>query len=365
MIPYLLVMGSIPTLFTVIPPSKRYSAKKICLFLVLGIAALLGAIRSVNVGVDTAQYYSAYVSIGDSSFMELGEYRYEVGFTVLCWLLNFISPNPQLLLVVTSFFILYAVGNFIDEFSENVAISVFLFFALNIYSMYLNVMRQAVAIAFILFMYSSLVKRRWARVIIFALCAVSFHKTALIAIWLSMLLISRFRKGMYFIYLGVTLLAFISANNLTALAADLLEKDEFYNAAHAGSNYFGALIQFIFIGFIATIVVFYVEWQKKNIEDLPLYKANMFEHALMISVVFAALGVQIEVLSRFTQYFFIFSIVAVPFALKFERRIVSYLFCAIALVYFVVIAVSRPEWYGVIPYEADLGNVVNMFLSIS
>ena len=67
---------------------------------------------------------------------------------------------------------------------------------------------------------------------------------------------------------------------------------------------------------------------------------------------------QVEIVGRLRYYFALFAVLAIPEALdrapKAERGIVKTVVCAAFLTYFIVICIARPEWYGTIPYSADL-----------
>ena len=88
----------------------------------------------------------------------------------------------------------------------------------------------------------------------------------------------------------------------------------------------------------------------------------------MMWVLFSALGMKVEVLSRFGGYYALFVVALIPSALGFKDKrgqmIVEYVFCVVSLLYFIIICMCRPEWYGTVPYVFDFANTQQMFHSL-
>ena len=113
----------------------------------------ISGFRSFSVGVDTQQFVNAYSRIINMSPNSFDLLRYEYGFSYFCWLLGKISTNPQILIFITSLFINISVGRFIYKNSDNVYLSVILYLLCNFFFSYMNIMRQAMAIAILLWGY--------------------------------------------------------------------------------------------------------------------------------------------------------------------------------------------------------------------
>lgn len=358
MIPYLLLMIAIPSLSSVIQPKKSYRRKLLFTAIIFFAAALLAAMRDVSVGADTRQYWNAYSLIGRSNLRDLSSFRYEYGYTLMCWLLNKVSANPQLLLAVTSFFPIACAAILVIRFSSDAALSAFLFIGMNYYAMYMTALRQAMAVGFVIIALLCWLDKKYPLAVVFSIVAMQFHQTALLAIVLYPLILRRYPKHGYTCYVLIAAVAFILSNNLTVLITNLLGKSQFYDPAHSGSNYFGALIQLAFYLVIASLTINYLYiirkgslWDKGSFQEK---KFNLYANALMLSVLFYALGVKVEVLSRLAMYFNAVVILALPDALAApkarEGSIVRLSLILIVLAYWLIIAVYRPEWHGVIPY---------------
>ena len=120
----------------IIKKEKKY--KKIYLIVSFILLAGIAALRTKNVGIDTLQFHDAYLRIGYLDWTELTTERYEIGFSVLCKLLNYITANPQILISFTAIFINFSVVRFIYKNSNDVVFSILLYILLNFYFSYMN-----------------------------------------------------------------------------------------------------------------------------------------------------------------------------------------------------------------------------------
>lgn len=365
MVPYLLVLLLIPILNLVINPAQNRNRRIIFSVGIFGLLTLLAAVRKYTVGIDTKQYTDSYMLIGKDADFSFSNYRYEYGFTLLCRFLNYISPEPQLLILVTSVFIFSVVGYTIYRFSDDVALSAFLFVSMTTYTLYLNAMRQAIAVAFMLLAYCMFRDDKKVFSLFFIIVATQFHKSAWLVLLVLPAIFSPFTNLTLFIYIVIIFGMFLGANYVTSVIAQILGREQFYDADHMAANYFGPVIQLIFIICIVIVYFFYTTSQRVNKDKILLRENYFFRHILMLWIMFAAMGIRIEVMSRFSYYFAPFVLFALPFALSKASRKESFaakfLLCTVCLLYFLIIGLLRPEWHGAIPYVADFLSVHNIF----
>ena len=332
--------------------------KKTKLYVTACFVALtvIAAARSDMVGADTSQFCRAYAHIGVTPWSSLGDsFRYEWGFLFLCKILNYISSNPQLLIVVSSIIINVPIGIFIYRNSPKPELSIFLYIGLTYFTQNMNVMREAMAVAIVLLAFELLKERRAFLFVLLIALAASFHKTALFLLILWPLWKLSFNRRTLLVYCALCLGLFVFANQVSDLLAFLMGRDELYSEKFSGSNYFGALFKFFLALFITFIIFNYLRvGQKRGIE---LTQVDRFYcHMLALWIMFALLGMQVEIYARLCMYFNIFAVIGVTRALRFvdskgERAFVELLIGGVALCYFVIIGVYRPEWQGAIPYE--------------
>ena len=82
-------------------PAKSEKRKKIFLRLTFVILAFVACFRNYTVGYDTKQYVIAFGKAAELSINTFSNLRYEYGFTFLCWILNKITSNWQILIIVS------------------------------------------------------------------------------------------------------------------------------------------------------------------------------------------------------------------------------------------------------------------------
>lgn len=348
----------------VMRPTTNDRRAKAYVVVIFALLICLAALRSQTVGVDTKQFASAYVRIGDEGWAAFGLERYEPGFTAMCLFLNLFSGNYQLLIVVTSVLIYAPIGVMVRKHSANVVLSCFLFITLNLFTGYMNVMRQGLSVAFILLAGFAFMKGKRGMFALLILVASLFHVYALTAIVLWPLSRVGFGKRCLLGYALAFLVGIFGINLVVEFAQMLLRRQEVYDPTFMGSNYFGAVIQFAFAGIISLVAINYLHVLSKRTPDGKGENLAFYQHCLMLWTFFMLLGIQVEVFSRLAYYFQIFAIFAIPLALTApsakERGIVQLVLCAVCFAYFVIIGVFRPEWQGVIPYVIDFENIIDI-----
>ena len=147
----------------------------------LTLASVMG-LRSASVGIDTYSYSQYFTRIVQSSDPE--HYMNIVSaapiYSIYNKILGMVSDNPQILILVSSLVICSGVLFFIFTFSRNAVLSVFLFVALYFYIDCFNGMRQGLAMTLALVAYALLFKGKRVPAILFYVCAIGTHATALI-----------------------------------------------------------------------------------------------------------------------------------------------------------------------------------------
>ncbi|PAU70260.1 EpsG family [Bifidobacterium italicum] len=370
MLPYLAILAFIPLAAIAFRPQYDKGIRILYCWIVFGMLAFLAMVRSSAVGIDTQQFVDAYRAIGEDPSFSFSTYRYEHGFTLLCRLLYQISPDSQLLLMVTGAFVVFSIGYTVYALSMDVALSAFLFVAMTNYTLYLNAMRQAIAIGFIMLGYCCFIRRKWIPAVFLLFCATEFHQSAwLLPLCLVMTLLAFTWRTLIF-YVIATLVCFVGSAQVSALITSFLGKERLYDPTFMGANYFGALIRLLFTLTIVTLCFFYMPPQSRRSHgqcDVSQV-VRLYQHILMLWLLFTAIGVRVEILGRLSYYFGAMVILIIPQALSKvsspEKTYVSVGFGGVCLAYFLIIGIARPEWHGAIPYHADFEAVANVFKDI-
>lgn len=340
-----------------IKPSKSDSKKSLFLFWVFIILCFVACLRNYTVGYDTKQYVTAFNKAASLTLSNFSYLRYEYGYTFLLWFLNKISSNWQILLVITSLFINFSVLRFIKKNSENPFLSVLIYILLNFYFFYTSAMRQAIAISIVLIGYEYLKKNNNVVFFIYVLIATLFHQSALLAFLIPLMKNVKYNKLFIFILFFIYFIGFIFGKNffifITKFSSRLLD---YSDSKFFVENYFGALLQFL-LNFMLFIIGYLI--MLKNDRNILYDKSNnnnTLIGVLAIANLFLLLTVRVGIFNRFSPYFAIFIIIWLPNMImklkKSKDRMLVYICCfSVLILYWTVIGVYRPEWYGMIPYQ--------------
>ena len=194
-------------------------------------------------GYDTKQYVIAFGKAAELSINTFSNLRYEYGFTFLCWILNKITSNWQILLIVSSLFINYSVLKFIKNNSSNPLLSVLMYILMNFYFFYTSAMRQAIAIGIMLLGYEKLKKNEIWKFLIFVLIATLFHESAFLALLLIPMRKMKYNRYFIFSIIGVYIIGFILGKDLFLFLSRFSNRLlDYSDSKFFVENYFGALL---------------------------------------------------------------------------------------------------------------------------
>ena len=138
------------------------------------IFVFIAGFRDFSVGTDTRNYVSLFLS-HNYSYME-------PGFVFFCDLIHFISDNPTFFLVCCATLTTYLFIRVIKKNGSSCVWGVFIYFSLGYYIWQFNIIRQYIALGFLLnaFYYAKTRKRKYYFLCL--LLGVSFHSSAIVGI---------------------------------------------------------------------------------------------------------------------------------------------------------------------------------------
>ncbi len=364
---YIIVTLAIVLVGVVFKVNKTKKRQKYFLFFAFSLLAIISSLRSYNVGIDTLQFYENYVRYNIYDWSQFDLVRYEFGFFALYKILNMISPEPQLLIIVTSLFICFAVGRFIYKNSYDVLMATFLFITLNVFFNYMNIMRQAIGVCIIILAIELLKKPNAKNIILYSLfviLAMQFH-ISLFIMFLPLIFIKIPYKNMAFIVTIIgAVVAFATTHLLWSIGVEFAFFENYVDYGsneHGESNYVAGLLNFAVCFVILMFGLFISRNQTKTTLSKHYAQKNVLSFSLnayLVSfcLIFFAMAMQMIVLQRIAISFQIFYITWISNTLALEtskrdKTIFTYVIMLATMGYFFVIGIFRPEWYGTIPYE--------------
>ncbi len=356
-----------------------YERQKKFICFAFGLLILLAALRSPSVGRDLSYHYAQnYQRIASSSWNQLPAFSvftgYEIGFVVLCKLLSYVSNNVQWFIAVISIFIYFVTARFILKYSENVVLSTFIMIFSCTYYMYMNVLRQALAVSIILLGYDLLQNqstKRYMRYMYFLIhiaIATSIHQSAIICLVFLLIDTLRFERkhiviamlvvsGFYFLYDKLYSATLLFVGNSDRYAAHIKSVEGVGGIDRIAiiniSLTFGAFI----LGYF--FLVFNKRRSIKTTEDNDYsieieHEISVWLYTSLFAGTFRLLATRMNILNRATYYFLPFVFVLYPTAINRSgryRKIIKYgVYSAYFLYFYIMTTRLASEYYGTVPY---------------
>lgn len=168
--------------------SKQYKNKlKIFFFIISGfILVILAAMRSETVGIDVLVYVKRNFLIAqkiDNIFSYLKSVDIEPLYLIVTFYATKIFGNLQAVLFFNELIIIgftyAAIWNLKDEIQIDIAVIAFCFM---FYGHSLNITRQTMAAAVVLYAFNKLLKGEWLKALVFWIISIGFHYSAVVCI---------------------------------------------------------------------------------------------------------------------------------------------------------------------------------------
>ncbi|MCM1334432.1 MAG: EpsG family protein [Bacteroides sp.] len=168
---------------------SRFSRKlKISENFIVAVSVILlfvfAALRSIEVGADTRQYCSHFISIQHTSWYHLNDYSHyiwgdiEGGYKVYNKLLS-VFESPQTITIANSFLQILLISILIFRDSKNKWLSVFIYFTFCFYQTALNLAPSSFVSYFIYLSFPFIKNKRLVSFLLFILIGMSFHTSAI------------------------------------------------------------------------------------------------------------------------------------------------------------------------------------------
>lgn len=297
---------------------------------------LVSAFRSVNVGADTGGYLNKYKEISQQELLASMDVNHEPGYVIFNKILSFVSCNEQILLVASSFVVIFGIGMFCYKYSNGFYLSTLLFLGLGLYPYYFTPIRQAMSIPFLLWGMHYLYCGNRYKCIIFVLLATTFHYSAALFLLLPLFYPYNIKKVFFMLMTLTCTGTFLYYTGVEYL--DLLQYTRY--AGYATGIYAegvdpGLGVVRIFMFFMLTCVSLYVVARKKNDEEKQIQQ----EYYILTIICYMGtwmvfLGYSFPFLARYDVSFWPFTFLLVPLAyddLKYAKNILVYPLIAICL----------------------------------
>lgn len=332
------------------------------------IVSILGGVRDYGIGTDMTVYGNPifmnslkYHNFSDFYNYSHGVFKVEIGYMFLNFLSSRISVDPAIFYFIcsltTQLFIFLSIVNLKNYLSISFSWNTYLFIY---YGYTFNLIRQSLAIAFFLFSFSLLIRKKKYSAITMLFISSLFHYSALI-IGIVLLIIfislkkSRNKTLVFKVIISSGLIVFLFFKPLMQLLLSkgvIASRYAIYFTKDTSGTGLSILSLLLKVPIILIFLWLYNGYIKKN----PLF---LFYFVIVIfDFIFYQMRTTSLVFSRISFYFYIFQIVSVPSILKnvkikFDRNLVliSYYVYLVIVWYYQTVIVGINEIY---PYSSEI-----------
>lgn len=145
-----------------------------------GFLLLLFVAQDSSVSVDIEEYMRQWAIIPELTFPEMLAHKFEIGFVLLCRVLEQVFSSERLLLVAMGSLILLPYARSMEEETEEPMVAMMAFLALGMYLHAMIFWRQFAAMAILTFSFRFIRERRLWPFLATVLLAMTFHKVAVV-----------------------------------------------------------------------------------------------------------------------------------------------------------------------------------------
>ena len=306
---------------------------------------LTAALRASTVGGDLENYIPAFLTISEIPWSELWRYPWEYGYVLLNKILSLISSNEQVLLIGVGLFVTIGYIRFIRVYSKMVWLSLFLLIALGYYLTSLSMLRQSLAIVFVLNSIQYVENRNFKRFALWVSVAVFFHYTAIAFFLLYPL--SRFRISIIY-FICILLFSFLfSAFSGNIILIHIIDK---YYSIYEGNIISGEGYNMLFLLLTITFIGLLIgrHYHIKNA------RYEIFCQMLILACCLQLFSLQFSLFARIVLYYQIALIIFIPEILSYIKdRSIAYL-CKIGIlsgsVFYLIFIYFENNSSRILPY---------------
>lgn len=317
--------------------------------------AFLAGFRSWDIGNDTGRYVQTFVL--SLHYPELLKSHMEAGYLWYNRFLAHFTSNPQMLLLTTSIFIVWAWTRFFYKYSVSLLMSMILFVALE-FSTVLTMVRQEIAMCMIFLAVPFIIQRKFILFLLVVWLASTVHSSAVLALGLYFLYPLPFKmKYVSWVLVG-TALAFVLLPLILDNVTSIMGRYDGYigNRLLGEETKVASIVKFGIQSVVAGFLLFSYHYVFNKEDALSSPVALPFlAWCSVVAACLQFLSIRGTVLERLVGYFSAFNFISIPYFVRcYPRKVRLWVIFGILccfILYKSIVFVYRPEWNHVLPFE--------------
>lgn len=302
--------------------------------LIIFAMVFLSTFKAMSVGADSPNYVAYYESLLHNKELRFKSYigsKFEFGYTFIYSIFAMMNIPFRVILFLTSLFISIVLVLFVNKISTNRFMSIILYVALGVFAQSLNLVRQIIAMGFLLLAIMNLLDKKWLPACLLIVAGALFHISILCSLVVVPLI---YIKPNWKIVLGAFLITIVGSFVLP----EVLRVLEYFTPLDYYTRYFVKWTHFIHdsnllntlysCGLIALFIVLWIA--KFKLLKLDENEMKIYDFFLLIFLfvpLFRIAGIIVrmpELFNRLNMNFFIALLVLIPLfvkGLKFNKKL--------------------------------------------
>lgn len=295
--------------------------KKMTYCIVCGaLLVLLASTRAAYSGFgDDSMYMKNFEYVKENTFVEIFDYfkmqDTEVVFYELTKIVSLFTSNYNILLVVCAIPIVFIVSRAIYKFSKMPQLSYLIFSCAFFFLWSMVILRQAIAMAFVVVALEFLLKKKYWKFLVAVGCAVLFHRTAIILLIALPLSFLRYSKKSVVVFVLLCGIGGIFGNQIVDMFMRLFVDAGHFSAYLTRMESFGNLRQvykFVVYGLLTGVTIVFSNEKFKKSNSLLIYSC-------LVGCLLCALAPFFAETYRLALYFMLPLIVVLPNSMQFIK----------------------------------------------
>lgn len=323
--------------------SNFIKPNKFLIFLVIITLVAVSGLRS-NIG-DTYFYMHSY-STQIITWTDI-DYSGDFGFNILQLILQKISKDPQILILITALITNLLIVIVLYNYSRMIELSIYLYITLGMFTTSMNGIRQylAAAIAFTATKY--LLNGNFYKYAIIILFASTFHQSALVLLPIYFIVRREAWTKVTFILLSFSVFIVMGFNQFSDLLFSTLNETQYGHYQDFSEG--GVSLMRIVVNAAPIVVAFLGRHKLRELWPKSDYIVNLS----IISMVFMIIAGQNWIFARFNIYFGLYNLILISWIVKlFKENNQKFIFYIMIICYFIYYFYEHVISYNLI-YRSD------------
>ena len=264
---------------------------------------VLGLRDAFTIGIDAASsYIRIFNECGAASWEELSSYtEHNVGFSYLMKLVyDFSGGDYQCFIILQTAFCMLVFAHFISKYSSNPLQSFVYYLGLLFFLHQFNILKQCVAMAFVLLAFDQIMKRKAIRFLILVLIGGAFHFPALVFLPAYWIATRKVDLSYIFTLCAMLVFTYYFRDTLLELMVDLYDTTIY----ESDMRFLGNKVIVMIVIVAAALVL------RPPVREFSLYNALL--QLMGIAIVLQTFASYNNTFERLADYYFQFSVVFIP-----------------------------------------------------